>query len=165
MGAVTYPTIEHVAMQARPYPAHLLEGCETGLVLFAAAFLGHNDAIHFAEAGLETTCVDVDMMRMREMTHLYEIPGWTLVVDDAWHFAETYAGVGKMWDAVSCDTWTGDLERRSLDSLELWCSLARRLVTATLTVGSLGSFDVPEGWQESLHERASGVYWLVLTRD
>lgn len=150
-------------MEARPYPTHLLEGCETGLVLFAAAFLGHNDAIHFAEAGLETTCVDLDAERLqRAMEPLYPAE-WLFFPMDAWNYAECACREGVSWDVVSCDTWTGDLMHRSLDSLDLWCSLARKAVTVTLTVGA--TYTLPEGWVDSeLYERAPGVYWLVLTR-
>jgi len=163
MGNLTYPTLEHVAMQARPYPTHLLEGCETGLCLFAAAFLGHNDAVHLAEAGMHGFCVDVDGVRLAEMTQLYP-PDWQWAVDDAWKFADAAYTLGETWDVVSCDTWTGDLMRRSLDSLELWCSLARKAVTVTLTVGQ--PYTLPEGWVDTqLFERATGVYWLVLTKE
>jgi hypothetical protein len=148
-------------MEARPYPTRILEGAETGLVLFAAAFLGHNDAIHFAEAGMKATCVDVDESRLREMHALYP-ENWAFRLMDAWEYAETYP-VREAYDVVSCDTWTGDLMRRSLDSLELWCSLARKAVTVTLTTGA--PYTLPEGWVDTeLYERAHGVYWLVLER-
>ena len=132
MDTVTYRTLEHVAGQARPYPAHLLEGCESGLVLFSAAFLGHNDAIHFAEAGLVTTCIDTDADRLHEMRELYP-EQWAFVNTDAYAYAEAARHEELTWDAVSVDTFTGPMTRRSLDSLELWCSLAERLVTATVT--------------------------------
>lgn len=161
MGALTYATLEHVAMQGRPYPVDKLKGCETGLCLFAAAFLGHNDAVHFAEAGMQTMCVDIDAPRIAQMAMLYP-KTWQFAVDDAWKFAEDAAKVGEQWDAVSVDTFTGEAMDRSLESLELWCSLARKVVTATYIDGA--TFRVPEGWESDLYERATGVYWLVLTR-
>jgi hypothetical protein len=162
VGVVTYPTLEHIAQEARPYPAHLLEGCETGLLLFAAAFLGHNDAIHFAEAGMRCVCIDTDAKRLREMRELYP-EDWTFLPDNAWHFANVATGK-TMFDAVSVDTFTGDQMRRSLESLELWCSLARDLVTVTITDDMFGKYDCPERWQPSLFHRANDVHWLVLTR-
>jgi hypothetical protein len=159
---VTYPTLTHVAMEARPYPTHLLEGCETGLVLFAAAFLGHNDAIHFAEAGLRCSCVDVDAERLAVMRGLYP-DTWAFFEGDAWEWAEKCRG-NVTWDAVSCDTWTGDLMERSLVSLDLWCSLARKAVTVTIT-DDVKSIDVPEGWWSSLYPRSDHVSWLVLERE
>jgi hypothetical protein len=160
VGAVTYATLEHVAEQARPYPTHILESAETGLCLFAAGFLGHNDAIHFAEAGITTTCVDSDGVRLTEMEMIYP-QKWAFVVADAWEFAR--AAVGSRWDVVSCDTWTGDLMYRSLQTIPLWCSLAAKAVTLTLTLGA--EYPVSHGWRDSLYERAPGVYWLVLERE
>lgn len=154
-------TLEHVAMEARPYPTHLLEGCETGLVLFAAAFLGHNDAIHFAEAGIQTTCVDIDGERLEQMADLYPAE-WHFLAGDAWEFAAN-AGENR-WDAVSVDTFSGDAMYRSLASLELWCSLARQVVTSTITAEATDRYRTPDGWMASLSTRATGVYWLVLER-
>lgn len=163
MGSVTYETLEHVAMQARPYPTHLLEGCETGLCLFAAAFLGHNDAVHMAEAGLRVTCVDIDNERLMEMRRIYTDDLWKWAVFDAWEFAEWSHGNKHRWDAVSVDTFTGDAMRRSLDSLDLWCSLARKAITVTHVNGE--PYQAPEGWRSSLFERTIDVNWLVLERD
>lgn len=160
MGSLTYQTLEHVAMQGRPYPVAELEGCESGLALFAAAFLGHNDAIHFAERGMQGTCVDINGERLSEMADLYP-EGWGFHCDDAWAFAQRNTGRRK-WDAVSADSFTGTIMERSLDSLGLWCSLARKVVTVTLTTGA--AYSVPQCWMGSLYERATGVYWLVLTR-
>jgi hypothetical protein len=163
VGALTYSTLEHVAMQARPYPTHLLEGCETGLCLFAAAFLGHNDVVHFAEAGMEATCVDIDYERIAEMAQLYP-RSWHFAIDDAWKYAEHAYAIGETWDAVSVDTFTGDAMVRSLESLELWCSLARKFVTVTID-DTVVHIVIPEGWTESHYPRSSDVDWLVLTRD
>jgi hypothetical protein len=161
VGVVTYPTLEHVAMEARPYPAHVLEGCETGLVLFAAAFLGHNDAIHFAEAGIRTTCIDTDEVRLREMKALYP-DTWTFLPVDAWTFAEAARDMDTMWDVVSLDPFTGDTMQRVLDDLQLWADLARK----ALIVGSTTlAVEYPKGFRPSAPTvRASSVYWLVLTR-
>jgi hypothetical protein len=153
--------LEAVSRVARPYPAWLLDGCETGLVLFAAAFLGHNDAIHFARAGLETTCVDVDAENLVAMQNVYP-DEWGFVCGDAWTLAEWWRKHDKKWDAVSVDTWRGDAERRSLDTLDLWCSIANKVVTVTHTTGL--DYTVPEGWNARLFERAHNVNWLVLTR-
>jgi hypothetical protein len=152
--------LEAISRVARPYPAWLLDGCETGLCLFSAAFLGHNDAIHFARAGIRTVCVDVSANRLRDMREIYP-DDWVFVPADAWAFAEAVV-LGDKWDAVSVDTWRGDAERRSLDSLDLWCSLANNVVTVTHTTGL--DYTVPDGWNARLFERAPNVNWLVLTR-
>jgi hypothetical protein len=160
MGTVTYPSLEHVAQQARPYPTHVLEGCETGLVLFAAAFLGHNDAIHFAEAGIRTLCVDVDEERLREMEQLYPAD-WGFHANDAWEFARAVEGY-PVADVVSADPFTGDMMARVLSSLELWCSLARKAVVVGITLDLTSAYATPTGWNASLFHRANDVYWLVL---
>lgn len=162
MEVVTYPTLEHVAMHGRPYPVDGLVGCETGLCLFAAAFLGHNDAIHFAEAGMHGYCVDIDGVRLAEMATLY--PGsWQWAVDDAWLFAADAKRLKQSWDVVSVDTFTGAATERSMASLDLWCSIADRMVTATVTEGA--SFHIPSEWNATHYPRSSDVYWLVLTRE
>jgi hypothetical protein len=153
--------LEAVSRVARPFPAWLLNGCETGLCLFAAAFLGHNDAIHFARAGIQTTCIDKDAARIEKMIDLYP-RDWEFLTTDAWGFSDDSRAHGDHWDAVSVDTWRGDAERRSLDSLDLWCSLANKLVTVTHTTGL--DYVVPDGWNARLFERAHNVNWLVLTR-
>lgn len=162
MGAVTYPTLEHVAQEARPYPTHLLTDCETGLCLFAAAFLGHNDAIHFAEAGIKTTCVDVDGDRLEIMADLYP-EEWHFVCRDAWTFARHHRDKGHTWDVVSVDTFTGDAMDRSMESLDLWLSLATRAVvvgTTTYPIVLPAYLNV----KASYYERAAGIYWLCLER-
>jgi len=145
---------------AGPYPAHVLDGCKNGLCLFAARFYGINDAIHMHRAGLDLTLVDTSD-RVHEMADMYGCASWQM---DAWEYAEFWRGEGKTWDAVSVDTYTGDATTRSLGDLELWCSLARRVVTCTQVRGQ--RYQVPDGWTDELMERRSygGVNWLVLTR-
>lgn len=158
---VTYPTLEHVACEARPYPTHLLETADTGLCLFSAAFLGHNEAIHFALEGVRTTCVDIDAPRLEALAQLYPSE-WDFICDDAWEFAATQAELGNRWDVVSVDTFRGNATERSLTTLDLWCSLANRAVVATLEEGQ--TFTTPDGWTADVFRRNSEVFWLVLTR-
>ena len=148
-------------MEKRPYPAELLAGCESGLVLFAAAFLGHNDAIHFAEAGVpNVTLVDVDGERLNEMKDLYRDETWQFVEADAWEYARTARDYDLAFDAVSVDTFTGPALERSLGDLTAWTSIARRFVTVTATrdVG----FQLPDRWRYRILWRSSLAYWLVL---
>jgi hypothetical protein len=126
--------------------------------------MGHNDAIHFAEAGLKTTCVDIADERMWEMRNLYP-RSWSFVTSDAWYFAEAARQMDTTYDAVSVDTFTGDVMYRSLASLELWTSLANEVVTATITLPATANYRTPAGWWGSLYHRANDVYWLVLQRD
>ena len=162
MGVVTYPTLEHVAMEARPYPTHVLEGCETGLCLFAAAFLGHNDAIHMAEARLTGTCVDVDEKRLAEMRELYP-ERWEFIAADAWQYADAAWSLERWWDVVSVDPFTGDAMTRASESIRLWCSLARRAVVLGWRTGTPVTFP-DANWSVDSMQRAADIYWLVLRR-
>jgi hypothetical protein len=159
---VSYATIEHVACEARPYPTYLLEGAETGLCLFSAAFLGHNDVIHYALEGIQTTCVDVDEQKLQTMRVLYP-DEWAFVVADAWEYAERAAATGTRWDVVSVDTFRGWATEKSLADLGVWCALANKAVLATLEKGQ--TYETPDGWTDNLFVRNSEVFWLVLTRD
>lgn len=149
------------------YPVHLLEGCETGLCLFAAAFLGQNDAAHFEEAGVRTTCVDTDAERLGQMAFNYPST-WRFVPMDAWEYAERWAAYGWQWDAVSVDPFTGDPMKKALGTLDLWTSLARKFVTIGVATReplapSALHRSVP-GWRASLLPRSALASWLVLER-
>jgi hypothetical protein len=147
-----------ISREARVYPAHLLKQGGTGLCLFAARFWGVNDAIHMARNEMSLSLVDTSP-RVFEMAELY---GAAVHHGDAWEFAENAREHGYQWDAVSADSYTGDAERRSLDSLELWCSLARDVVTATHTPHT--EYELPDGWTGWIMERSDRANWLVLER-
>ncbi len=157
------PGLQRINEQARPYPAHLLPEGGTGLCLFSAAFLGHNDAIHMARKGMLTTCLDINGPMLREMERLYP-PNWTFLNTDAWDFALEAVHQSDMWDAVSVDTFTGDAEAQAIRSLPLWCAIAAQVVTVTCSVGRWDEQLVPHGWNDDLFPRSSQVNWLVLTR-
>jgi hypothetical protein len=149
-------------VMAGPYPADLLPDGGTGLSLFAAAYLGSNDSVHFARKNITTTCVDADREKLDLMAALYP-EEWRFVATDAWAFAEQAVAAGDSWDVVSVDTFTGDASNRSVKMLDLWCGLARKLVT--VTVGRLDTVDsVPDGWSHSRLFRTARASWLVLTR-
>ena len=147
-----------------PYPVELLPQGGTGLCLFAAAFLGENDAAHMRDAGMDVFLVDIDKERLVEMRKLYSDESMVAVCD-AWEFAEKWARIFRPagWDVVSVDNFTGEIEPRVLKSLPLWCSLARSLVTVTLGNGQ--RYEVPEGWNANTMRRSPLASWLVLTRD
>lgn len=158
---VAYKTLEHVACEARPYPTYLLENAETGLCLFSAAFMGHNDVIHFALEYVRAICVDVDAVKLAAMAELYP-DEWEFVVADAWEFAAQAAENGDRWDVVSVDTFRGNATERSLRDLSVWCAIANTAVVATLEDGQ--TYETPDGWDDQLFRRNSEVYWLILTR-
>ncbi len=139
------------------YPDHLLIGCETALIVFAAAFRGLNDASWIADAGLTATCVDNDGDKLSAMADDYP-NDWEYVVANAWEW-ET----DRRWDVVSLDPFTQDMQRCA-DSLPKWCKLARHAVI--VGTGRNTVIDVPDGWTvtgtvwRSTHD--GGVYWTTL---
>jgi len=144
--------LARLCAQARPFPFEALEGCETGLCLFAAAFGGVNDAVHFAMSGLRTTCVDRDGEALERMRAAYP-EDWSFVDADAWTFAEAARSEELSWDAVCVDPFTGDAMVRALETLELWRALADRvLIVGNTTVVPVPGRNV---------RRAPGVYWNV----
>lgn len=149
-------------IEACPYPADLLPEGGTALALFAAAFLGANDSIHFARKDMTVTCVDVDGKRLRRMEGLYP-KDWTFLCEDAWSYAAGSAFLEYTWDVVSADTFLGNATERSMESLNLWCSLARKMVTATIR--NRQAYTVPEGWRAQVFPRSAVASWLVLQRD
>lgn len=146
----------------RAYPRTLLEGVTTALAGFCAAFLGRQDCVWLADAGVHTICVDVDEDRLREMRPLYP-RDWVFLVDDIYGYAASQAAYGREFDLVTLDPPTNQFDRVA-HRLPLWCSLARSLVI----VGTPGYVvgDQPKGWQITDHIRrsdfAGGVYWTVL---
>ncbi len=152
--------LDAISRDAREYPAHLLRQGGNGLCLFAARFFGINDAIHMARAEMELTLVDT-APRVVEMADMY---GCAAYQTDAWEFAQAARDAGDQWDAVSVDCYTGDAGTRAVSTLDLWCSLARDVVTCTHVNGQ--QYVLPDGWTDGLMERnpRNGVNWLVLTR-
>ena len=119
-----------------------------------------NDAIHMARNQMELTLVDTSD-RVVEMAERVRRQCATSVTRG--NTQNTFRDTGYGWDAVSCDTFTGDPMTRSLASLELWCSIAREVVTVTHTPGA--PYEVPDGWSGFLFPRNDRVNWLVLVRD
>jgi hypothetical protein len=156
---VAVVTLEQVRADAvaELYPRHLLPGCRDALVLFAAAFHGQQDAVWFAEAGLNATCVDTDAERLAEMADVYPA-GWDFVEADAFEFATMAT---RQWDVVSVDCPT-NLFGRCAEMLPVWCLIARRAVV----LGCASKPVTPDGWRvsEMLYRSsfAGGVKWAVV---
>lgn len=151
--------LDELHARGGPYPTELLVGCESALVLFGAAFLGINDAIHVAAAGIaDVTVVDVDAARLATMRSLYPA-GWEFVESDAFDFAGRQSAAHARYDLVSADPWT-DLMPRCRDLLPTLVSLARRAVV--LGVEPALSLEAPAGWDGRRIERSALSDWLVL---
>lgn len=147
-------------MTCGPYPVDVLVGCETALIVFAAAFGGLNDAAWIADAGLTATCVDNDPEKLDRMWLEYP-DAWEFVCMDAYEFAS----VDRQWDIVSLDPFTNDFNRCA-DNIEAWCRLAKR--TVVIGTGRDTILEPPTGWKvtRSLFRTSyeGGVYWKVLER-
>jgi hypothetical protein len=159
MDAVTTPTIEQIATEAMVYPDHVLEGAETALALFSAAFQGRNDIIHLAIAGLHVTLVDNQLVLLEQMRGIYP-DDWSYIHADAYQYAEHAQG---RWDIVAVDPWTNQFQKCA-DFVRVWCRLAERAVI--LGTGEHTILSPPDGWQETERvwrsDYAGGVYWAVI---
>lgn len=148
-------TFDEINRQARPYPAHLLDGLETGLCLFSAAFMGWNDVIHFARKGIQTTCVDTDGAKLEEMRVVYP-DGWEFLEANAFEFAQN---AGRQWDAVSVDPFLGNAENHVRRMWGVFLGLAR--CVATIGIPRTLHVDHVDGWDVSVFPRSSNASWLV----
>jgi len=141
------------------FPQHLLRLGESGLCLFAAGFLGKQDAYWMANAGMDATCVDTDAEKLAVMKQLYP-RDWEFVVADVFDFA---AAADRQWDVVSLDPFT-NLYDQVGDLVDRWCALARRGVV--MGCGRRQAIRAPVGWRVSEMVRRSafhgGTYWAVL---
>lgn len=143
------------------FPLELLEKDDTALVLFAAGFLGVQDAVWVREAGMTATCVDSDPDKLAEMQPLYP-DGWEFVQSDAYEFAFNDTE-RRQWDIVTADPWTNGMDRCARFVHE-WCRLARKAVV--IGTGTDTVVKAPDGWEVTgTHKRTDyngGVYWTVL---
>lgn len=163
MTVATVPLLDIVPRDA-PFPTERLAGLDSALVLFAAAWLGKQDAVFAADQGLRGTCVDVDQEQLDRMQQIYP-DGWEFRQADAFAFTRTWRAAGRRWDAVTVDCPTNLFERCATE-LELFCDVARRLVV--LGTGRRTELVAPDGWK--LSERLprssfrGGVQWAILER-
>lgn len=143
------------------FPGALLRGRKDALVLFAAGFLGKQDALWVAEAGLTATCVDTDAKLLRTMEGMYP-SGWEFVEADAYTFAET---TDRQWDVVSLDCPSNQFQRCA-DHAPTWCRIAKHAVI--LGTGLHTLVKAPAGWKVTDHRKRSnylgGVWWTNLER-
>lgn len=137
------------------FPVDVLEGCETALVIFAAAFGGRQDAAHIRDAGLWAMCVDCDEDALERMQDDYP-DDWEFICTDA--FEPLHVGQA---DVVTLDPYTGLQMTRTLRQLGEFAKLARK----ALIVGHEGGSAVwpPDGWRVSHRvKRTTGIFWTVL---
>lgn len=141
------------------FPGEVIRASKTALVLFAAQWLGKQDAYWVAAEGLIGTCVDLQADKLKQMEEIYP-EGWEFLCADVFSFTET---TDRVWDVVSIDCPTVAFQRCA-DLLPRWCSLARHAVI--LGSGWDTTVVAPEGWRvEDVRRRSDyfgGVFWTVL---
>ncbi len=161
MDALGLATVRSEA-DAALYPADALDGLSTAFMGFCAAFLGRQDCVQVADAGLDAVCVDIDQPRLDLMRPLYP-SGWEFVHADVFNYAQMRYAQGGRWDVVSLDPPT-NLFQDVADTANLWCSMARRVVI--LGSGFHTVVDEPNGWKVTEIVRRShfrgGAYWTIL---
>lgn len=140
------------------FPTEVLDGCRSALVLFAAAFLGRQDACWIEEAGITATCVDNDRQRLDEMLRVYP-EDWTFVLGDVFDYLATSL---HRYDLVTVDCPSNMFDRCS-DLAEGWCRLARHTVVLGTAPGA--RLAAPDDWRVTRTIRRSTIAnWTVLER-
>lgn len=158
-------------VEEEDYPADLLAGADSVLLLFAAGFGGRNDGQWVRDAGVPAvTAVDLDGDALRTMRDSFPSE-WEFVCEDAFEFARSEE---RTWDIVSVDLPSSmPLE---MADVAAWCRLANRHVVSTVMrhnfpwqVGISQLPPPPQGWSyRRLHHRSSyrgGCWWLVTSRE
>lgn len=159
--------------ERRLYPTQVLKDAETALLLFGAAFRGRNDGYWFLEAGLKTTCVDVDEERLVAMKALYP-DTWEFVLANAFYYV--HACPPQSFDVVSVDPPT-NLSTACLAARYAWFTIARKAVVLGLQWGTLGALDDRPDIEDvamivrsdefevtELRERNARSIWVVMER-
>jgi hypothetical protein len=146
------------------YPRRLLDECDDALVLFAAGFLGMQDAFWVAEAGKRATCVDIRPDLLAGMAAVYP-EDWEFVTGDVYDYTERMELVGRRWDLVSLDCPSSHFDRCA-ELAGLWCRLAGRAVV--LGTSGRTALAAPDGWEVTERRFRSmnygGTFWAVLER-
>jgi hypothetical protein len=148
---------------AHLYPQDRLAGCRTGLALFAACFLGKQDCVWIADAGITATAVDIDGDQLHAMQPLYPA-AWSFEQGDVFEYAARRYAEGATYDLVNLDPPT-QLFDETAAAIELWTGLADKVVV--IGTRRPDAIEVtPDGWEETAwlfrSSRNGGAYWVVL---
>lgn len=143
------------------YPTEVLDGAESGLLLFAAGFFGKQDGVFFAEAGIPCVAVDYRRHDLSQMAAMYP-SDWVFVEGDVYGLLDS--GDLPAADVVSIDCPSGHFQICA-ELIDAWCDLARRAVV--LGVGKTTEIFPPRGWRNVEKRRrssyAGGTYWAIVT--
>lgn len=142
------------------FPLELLQPGDTALVLFAAGFMGVQDAHWIREAGMTATCIDDDPTKLAQMAPLYP-DTWEFLLADAYSFALTETT--RQWDVVTLDPWTNQMDKCA-SFISEWCRMARKAVV--IGTGIATYVEAPAGWKVTDTRKRSdydgGVFWTIL---
>lgn len=143
------------------FPHHALQGCDSALVMFCAAFGGNQDARWVRDAGLTATCIDLDQPKLHAMANSYP-KDWRFLCGDVYEFP---ASTTDMWDVVTLDPFTNQFDRCA-GMIDDWCRLARHAVV--IGTGAETIVEAPDGWEVTgTYQRSTydgGVYWTLVER-
>lgn len=133
------------AADPRTFPTELLRGARSAACFYCAAFGGRQDVIHVADAGVpEALLVDTDGARLGEMLpYLEAAPGWSIRCQDAIECARNLADVGRKFDVVILDPFTGDSMARAMNSIQDFLTIATLHVVAGVSKDWFDAQGVP----------------------
>lgn len=129
---------------ADTFPCELLAGAESAACFFAAGFLGRQDVIHVANAGVKRVVVcDRDEEKLTEMQRRYP-EGWRFELGDAYTVAPRLAIAGELFDVVTVDPWSNGI-RNAWHELPTWLAITRKHLVLGVT----------KEWFDGLHAEIS----------
>lgn len=164
------PSLEELAAGAPPrlFPVDLLQGAQSAISFYSAAFYGLNDVIHLHRAGIrELALNDVDAEKLAHMRSIYPACN-ELLVGDAIATAQRFAAEKRVFDIVVCDPFTSITGRMITDLFGVFRSLAARWYIFGLTgddIAAVGGEPTPAGLGQPLsrlHRENIAVEALVL---
>ncbi len=127
---------EQLRAQADPkiFPTDIVNGSESALSFFCAAFLGVNDAVHLHKKGLkELLLVDVNEEKLNAMREIYLGDEVGFEHGDAFRVARALRHRGRKFDIVITDPWSNIMQRTSVTDLPLFAALANKCYLSGLT--------------------------------
>ena len=136
-----------LAVSAGPYPD--IGSPERACCMFAAGFLGANEAIHPGHVPY-VKCVDIDRVRLAEMERIYPV-GWEFVCADAYTELDAMSAMGEHFDLISLDPQMNQRAR----CLALLPRLRELADTVVLGV------TVPDCGADEYVERCDDSWWAV----
>jgi hypothetical protein len=144
------------------YPRERLKGVSSALMGFCAAFMGRQDCIWVADAGIKATAVDTELEHLELMRVAYP-DGWEFVNADVYDYAAKRYAEGVSYDLVSLDPSTNQFgEVAALCAL--WCSIADKCVIFGTDQDT--EINPPFGWREAdrvfRSVKYGGTYWAIL---